>query len=91
MYLLLSTKRTNILARNRHDFWAQNVLKMLLRFGSSQRSPETLAGFGGPLRGRESMGTGRGGRVRESRGSERIGEKGRKERRKRGRVKRGGS
>jgi len=34
------------------------------RWGSLQRSPEPLSGFGGPLRGREGLGWGSGGKGR---------------------------
>ena len=43
MYLLLSIKRTKIVA-TRHDFWAQNVPKMLLW---PRLCPESRCGFGG--------------------------------------------
>ena len=75
LHLLLSTKRTKIVA-TRHVFWAQNVPKMLLqpglrpepRCGSSQRS-HLLAGFGAALRqGRE--GTKWEGTERKQRGGE---------------------
>jgi len=66
LYLLLSTKRTKIVV-SRHDFWAQYVSKMLLQSGlspesrwcSSRRSPDSLAKFWGPLRGRKWKGTGK--------------------------------
>jgi len=73
LYLLFSTKRTKIVV-TRHDFWAQNVPKMLLRpglrpkprFGSSQRSPDPLWGPNCGREGRE-MRRERNGRERRSR------------------------
>ena len=68
LHLLLSTKRTKMVA-SRHDFWAQNVLEMLVRprlrpqprWVAHSAPPGFLAGFTEPFRGREERGTGRNG------------------------------
>jgi len=81
VFIAQHKKRTKIVA-TRHDFWAQNVPKILLRpvlspephWGwGAQRSPvpDPLAGFRGPLRGNEWRGT------------EKEGEEGRREGRQR--------
>jgi len=86
-YIAQHKKRTKFIA-TRHDFWAQNVPKMLLRpglrpeasWGTSQRYPRPPSWIWGTLGGREGRGTGREGKFE----GRRVG-KGRRGREKEGR------